>query len=52
MQADAAGANELADAVGADELLEGLDLVGSADELEGDGAAAVDVIEAPIAVEA
>src|SRR5262249_41450449 len=39
-EADAAGPNELTHAVGAYELFEGLDLVGPADELEGDRVAA------------
>ena len=39
-QADAAGAGELADAVRADELLERVELLGRADDLEGDRVAA------------
>src|SRR5207244_2833108 len=39
-EADAPGADELAHTVRADELLERLDLVGTADELEGDRVAA------------
>src|SRR5256885_3240620 len=39
-EADAAGANELAHTIGPNELFEGLDLVGAADELEGDRIAA------------
>ena len=35
-EADAAGADELADAVGANELFECLDLLGAADQLERD----------------